>query len=293
MSGRPSRDAGATAVVFPGQGSQQEGMREEVRRDAPEILDELEKVMDEDPFERLADSTRFVQPAVFCRSLASWRVLRDAVRPAFLAGHSFGDISALVAADALDLRDGIRLVVARGEITAACAGDGGMLAVLKLDNEQVEEIARRHDLAVANYNAPGQVVLSGPADRLDAAADEVWAARGSPVRLAVQGAFHSRNQRAAVPRFRELLATVRFRRPRLAVIASATARPFRDPATELADSLVQPVRWTDVLHRLAGTGVTDIVEAAPGEVLCGLVRRTLEGVTARPADHVLSGLART
>lgn len=292
MSVRPPSD-GATAVLFPGQGSQQEGMREDVRREAPEILDELEKVMDQDPFEHLEESTRFVQPAVFCRSLASWRVLRGALQPDVVAGHSFGDISALVAADALDLRDGLRLVVARGEITAACAGDGGMLAVLKLDTGQVEEIARRHDLAVANYNAPGQVVLSGPADALDAAADDVWAAKGSPVKLAVQGAFHSRQQRAAVPRFREVLATVRFRRPRLAVIASATARPFRDPATELADSLVHPVRWTDVLRRLAGAGVTDVVEAAPGDVLCGLVRRTLEGVTARPAEQVLSGLART
>lgn len=279
-------------MVFPGQGSQEEGMREDIRREAPEILDELEKVMDEDPFERLEEGTRFVQPAVFCRSLASWRVLRQVVEPVVVAGHSFGDISALVAADALDLHDGLRLVVARGEITASCAGDGGMLAVLKLDTEQVEDIARSHDLAVANYNAPGQVVLAGPTAGLEAAADDVWAARGMPVKLAVQGAFHSPQQRAAIPRFQEVLSTVRFRRPRLPVIAGATARPFRDPATELASSLVLPVRWTGVLSLLADASITDIVEAAPGEVLCGLVSRTLDGVTPRPAKHVLSGLAR-
>lgn len=282
----------ATAVLFPGQGSQEPGMRADVEREAPEVLAELADAIGDDPFERLDDGTRFVQPALFCRSIASWYGVCRHHRPSVLAGHSVGEIAALVAGGALSLRDGMRLAVARGRITDACTNGGGMLAVLKLETGVVERIAGRRRLAVANYNAPGQIVLAGPRPALDGAASEIWDAGGLPVKLDVQGAFHSSAQQDAVPRFQAVLDTITFRRSRIPVYAGSNARPFRDPARELAESLVRPVRWVDVLRALRGLGVTHYIEAAPGAVLSGLVRRTLDGAIATPAQEIgLQGIA--
>src|SRR3954467_14837800 len=174
-----------TAILFPGQGSQMPGMRDLVAQHAPELLERL----GDEPFERVGESTRFAQPAIFCASLAGWYAL-DAEPPLAMAGHSLGELTALVAAGALDPFDGLELVVLRGRLMDE-AGGGTMLALLGAEIEQAEALATAHGVTVANDNAPGQVVLSGPAEALDAAAR---AARDDGLRaleLGVAGAFHS------------------------------------------------------------------------------------------------------
>jgi malonyl CoA-acyl carrier protein transacylase len=266
-----------TAVLFPGQGSQQPGMRDDVAAAAPELLDRCTELVGADPFERVDESTRFAQPAIFCASVAGWRRLE--VEPAAVAGHSLGELAALVAADALDPFDGLELVVLRGALMAA-AGGGSMLALLGADDEAAEELAGRHGVTVANYNAPGQVVLSGPADALDAVAAD---ARGQGLRamdLGVNGAFHSPAMRSAVEPFAHVLARTSFRAPRVPVVSCLTAEPMADPRRDLADALTGPVRWTATMHALCGLGADDFVDAGPGRVLAKLVRRTLEPARA-------------
>src|SRR4051812_47285975 len=152
-----------TAILFPGQGSQTPGMRDAVAEHAPELLERL----GDEPFQRVGESTRFAQPAIFCASLAGWRALDAA--PLAMAGHSLGELTALVAAGALDPLDGLELVVLRGQLMEA-AGGGTMLALLGAEVEQAEALAGAHGVTVANDNAPGQLVLSGPAQALDAVA---------------------------------------------------------------------------------------------------------------------------
>jgi malonyl CoA-acyl carrier protein transacylase len=157
--------------------------------------------------------------------------------------------------------------------------DGGMLAVLG-DDTVARRIAARHSLTIANDNAPGQMVLSGPGDTLDAAASEVKEAGLRPVRLAVKGAFHSPAMALAVPELRAALAAVDVRPPRVPVFSSITARPFDDVRGRLAEALVRPVRWRETLFALHRAGVRRYVEVGPGKVLKGLVRRTLPDVEA-------------
>src|SRR3954454_21500261 len=152
-----------TAILFPGQGSQAPGMRDLVAQHAPELLERL----GDESFDRVGESTRFAQPAIFCASLAGWRAV-DA-EPLAMAGHSLGELTALVAAGALDPFDGLQLVVLRGRLMAD-AGGGTMLALLGAEPEQADALAAAHGVTVANDNAPGQLVLSGPTAAVDACA---------------------------------------------------------------------------------------------------------------------------
>jgi acyl transferase domain-containing protein len=252
-------------------------MRERVARDRPDLIE----LVGTEPFERAHEGTRWAQPAIFCASLAGWSRLGAA--PGLLAGHSLGEIGALVAAGALDEADGLLIVSERGRLmqeAAEAAGDGGMLAALGDDRDAVDEVARRHELTVANENAPAQVVLSGPAAALDAAARELGERGLRARRLAIQGAFHSPAMERAVRPFRELLDGVEVRRPRVPVWSGVTGEPFDDVRERLAQAIAYPVRWLDVMRALAGRGARSFVEVGPGKVLTGLVRRSLEGVEA-------------
>ncbi|HLH14597.1 MAG TPA: acyltransferase domain-containing protein, partial [Solirubrobacteraceae bacterium] len=155
----------AIAGLFPGQGSHTGALREQVRRVLPELLEECDELVGADAFARAGESTRFAQPAIFCASVASWRAHRASLpAPIALAGHSLGELSALVAAGALDERAALRLAVRRGELMqSACARrDEGMLAVLGGEDADVQRLAREHRVVLANDNAPGQIVLAGP-----------------------------------------------------------------------------------------------------------------------------------
>ena len=270
-----------TAILFPGQGSQTPEMRDLVATVRPELLAMATETVGEDPFPRANDGTNFAQPAIFCASLAGWEALG---RPSgdMMAGHSLGEIGALVAAGALDEREGLELVTLRGRLmeeSGRRAGDGGMIAVLGQGaSDRAPEIAEAHDLTVANDNSPLQVVLSGATTQLPAALAQAKELGFRAMELDVTGAFHSPMMAAAVPEFERALARTTFAAPRVTVVSAVTAQPFTDPRRELADALTMPVRWRETMLTLHELGAERFVDVGPGRVLTGLAKRTLTGV---------------
>ncbi|HYJ21710.1 MAG TPA: ACP S-malonyltransferase [Solirubrobacterales bacterium] len=267
-------------MLFPGQGSQTPEMAAVVATQRPDLLSLARRELGADPFEGLGEGGGSVQPAIYCASLACWE---RAGRPrgAMIAGHSLGELAALVAAGALDDREGLRLAVARGRLMEeeAAASPGGMIAVLG-ESDATPAIARRFALTVANDNAPGQVVLSGPAAGLEGARRELRAAGLKVIRLRVAGAFHSPAMARAAVRFRAVLVTVSFRRPAVPVFSSTMSAPFAEPRADLAAALTGPVRWRQTVTRMYAAGAREFVEVGPGDILTGLVGRTLADAAA-------------
>jgi len=271
----------ATAILFPGQGSQTPEMREMVAQVRPDLLADVIRIVGEDPFLKIDDGTAFAQPAIFCASIAGWCALG---RPEaeFMAGHSLGELGALVAAGAIGERDGLSLVALRGRLMQE-AGEtlvqGGMVALLGADAaERAGKLAAAHGLSVANDNSPQQVVLSGARSLLPAAAE---AAREHGLRgviLPVTGAFHSPMMRPAVAPFQAALAKVEVRPAETTVISAVTAAPFDDVRARLVEALTSPVRWRETMLTMHEHGVERFVEVGPGQVLCGLAKRTLKDV---------------
>ena len=274
-------------MLFPGQGSQTAEMRAAVAAARPDLLELACELVGDDPFERVDDGTRFQQPAIFCASLVGWELAAAATRPVALAGHSLGELAALVAAGVLAERDGLWLVVERGRLMqeAAESNGGGMVAV-RARREEVEPLLARTGVALANENAPRQVVLAGPEAALVAAEAELAAAGIRTVRLPVAGAFHSEAMRSVVGRFRAAAASVAFAEPRIPVVSCLLAAPPPDPRDALVAGLTSPVRWVETLRALHDLGVERFVETGPGEVLTGLVRRTLPDAEAVPAAEL-------
>ena len=266
-----------TAVLFPGQGSQTPDMRETVARVRPDLLEAVLEVMAEDPFARVEEGTAFAQPAIFCASLAGWTEL-GAPSGDFMAGHSLGELGALVAAGCLDVRAGLELVALRGRLMQQ-AGEGGMLALLGAGAaDHAQELAKAHDLAVANDNCPTQVVLSGRRENLPGAASAAQELGLRAMHVPVTGAFHSPMMESAVPEFAAALSEVEFRAGAVPVMSAVTARPFDDFRLRLAEGLTRPVRWRETLIELHRLGAERFVEVGPGRVLTGLVKRTLSDV---------------
>src|ERR687896_414456 len=238
------------AMLFPGQGSQTADMRDQVERHRPDLLELAQEEVSDDLFERAGDGTRWAQPAIFCAALAGYEILKDRYEPDLMAGHSLGEISALVAAGALDAEDGL------------------------------EQVAARTNLSIANDNAPDQLVLSGALAALDEAEALLREQRVRAKRLPVAGAFHSPLMEPAVEPFRRLAEHVEVRAPRVPVLSCVTAAPFQDVREQLVQAIVSPVRWTDVMSALRDLGATRYVETGPGRVLTNLVRKSLEDVEA-------------
>lgn len=280
----------ATAVLFPGQGSQVDGMRDLVAATRPDLLDAALELVGDDPFGRVEESTRFSQPAIFCASLAGWGRLEGQVDPIALAGHSLGELTALVAGGTLDEFVALGLVALRGRLMAEAgeaSGGGTMVALLGGTPAQAAALAARHGVSVANDNAPGQVVLSGAPADLDAA---MAAARADGLRalaLDVAGAFHSPQMQPAVAPFAAALAEASWRTPAVTVYSCASAAPFTDPATELAQALVRPVQWRRTMEALVTAGAGAVVDAGPGQVLAKLARRCTPGIGAASAATLL------
>jgi [acyl-carrier-protein] S-malonyltransferase len=271
---------GQLALLFPGQGSQTADMRDQVQEHRPDLLELALAEVSDDVFERAADGTRWAQPAIFCAALAGWAQLKDRLDPAQMAGHSLGEITALVAADAIDAADGLRLVATRGRLMQE-AGGGGMMAVrVRDDRAPIEEVAAETGLTIANDNAPDQLVLSGAVDALERGEELLRERKVRAKRLPVAGAFHSPLMEPAVEPFRDVVAQIEFREPRVPVLSCVTAAPFEEVGEQLVAALTNPVRWTDVLRALQARGATRFVETGPGKVLTGLVRKTLDGVEA-------------
>jgi [acyl-carrier-protein] S-malonyltransferase len=273
---------GLTAILFPGQGSQTPEMRDTVAEARPDLLSLASEVVGEDPFARVDDGTKFAQPAIFCASLAGWETLG---RPSgeFMAGHSLGELAALVAAGCLRERDGLELVALRGRLmqeSGERAGDGSMLALLGSGAaDHAADLAGAHGLAVANDNSPQQVVLSGDRSAFEAASVAAKELGLRAMELPVTGAFHSPMMAGAVPEFTEALARVDVTSPDgVTVMSAVTAAPFEDVRAQLAQALTMPVRWRETLLALRELGAERFVEVGPGRVLTGLVKRTLRDV---------------
>jgi [acyl-carrier-protein] S-malonyltransferase len=271
----------ATAILFPGQGSQKAGMRDAVAKTRPDLLEMAIAVVGEDPFPRAGDGTNFAQPAIFCASLAGWQALGSPSGD-YMAGHSLGELAALVAAGALRERDGLELVTLRGRLmheSGQRAGAGGMVALLGPGAaERAPEIALAHRLVIANDNSPQQIVISGASAELSGAIEHAKELGLRALELDVTAAFHSPMMAAAVPEFTAALARTEFAPSRVPVISAVTVRPFEDPRRELADALTTAVRWRETMLALHELGVGRFVEVGPGRVLTGLAKRTLRDV---------------
>jgi len=291
------------AVLFPGQGSQYVGMGKEICEAYPEAAaifnraDEilgfpLSKLCFEGPEGELTDTVN-TQPAVFTTSLALWEALQNrwsGDEVSFVAGHSLGEYTALVASGALSFEDGLRLVRERGRLMkeAGLQNPGGMVAVIGLDPKVLEEIcqlvAERTGkcIRIANYNSPQQFVIAGHKEALEEAATlakEKGARRVIP--LAVAGAFHTELMNSAREGMRKALSSVRFRPPKVPLIANTTAKPVTEPEEirdELLRQLESPVLWVDSVNLMAREGVDTFIEVGPKKVLTGLVKRTCRGV---------------
>lgn len=247
---------------------------------AEEILDvPLRRICWEGPEDDLT-RTENAQPAILLHSYVAWRLLPDPVRASarVAAGHSLGEFTAYLVAGALSFPDALRLVRRRGELMAR-SDEGTMAAVLGLDDEQVEEVCEAVEgvVVAANYNAPGQVVISGSVEAVKRASERAGEAGARRVlALDVSGAFHSPLMEVAREGLAEALQEVELRDPGFPVVANVTAEPVTDgeQARELlVRQLTSPVRWADTVARMRGFGVDRWLELGPGNVLAGLARR--------------------
>lgn len=254
----------------------------EVIRGADAIMDfPLSRLMFEGPEEELT-ATVNAQPAIFVTSIAMLRCLQLPLDVAFAAGHSVGEYSALVAAEAMSFEDGLRLVRERGRLMHEAGNDmpGGMLAVLGLDASAIEAACASVAPLVAcaaNYNAPGQVIVSGDEAGL-AAAEAALKARGAKrvVRLNVSAAFHSPVMAGAAAKLRAAIDRVPIRAPKWPVVGNVAARLLtteEDIRGELAEQIASPVRWEASVRAMVDAGVTTFLEIGPGKVLTGLLKR--------------------
>jgi [acyl-carrier-protein] S-malonyltransferase len=282
------------AYVFPGQGSQSTGMGWDLYNSYPsakEIFDEadaslgfpLSRLCFEGPDEELT-KTHNVQPAILVVSIASLKALEEATianfpSPTFVAGHSLGEYTALVATGVLSLADAVLLVRERGRLMyeAGLKNPGGMLAVIGLDEETVKGISLHSGTEISNLNCPGQIVISGAIEAL-AKANELAKTRGARVLipLKVSGAFHSALMEPIIAKFSKIVSGFEFNPPVVPIISNVNARPLIDIdqiKEELVKQLRNCIRWQGSVEYMMHSGVTTFYEIGPGRVLSGLIRR--------------------
>ncbi len=276
------------ALIFPGQGSQSVGMGKGLFERFPRYVEEADHVMGlsmrelclTDPG-RLLSSTRFAQPAIFLVNalhLAAWREETGA-EAAWLAGHSLGEYSALLAAGVFDFKTGLQIVKKRGEVFTKASGS--MAAVVGLTAQELRAFlaSRRHtELDLANFNSLNQVVLAGPPAALAAVRPELESTCGAMFHpLQVSGAFHSRYMRGLKEEFEAFLASCRFNEPTLPVVSNVTARPYEPGIVceYLVEQVDHPVRWRESLRYMLRQGVDDWVELGNGRILSSLVKAVL------------------
>lgn len=294
------------AFVFPGQGSQFVGMDKDLYETsalAKELFDKADEilgfkitdVMFAGTDEQLKE-TKVTQPAVFLHSVISALCLGDDFKPAMVAGHSLGEFSALVASGALSFEDGLRLVAARANaMQKACeANPGTMAAIIGVDDEKVEEIcaevSKDGKLVIpANYNCPGQLVISGDIEAINEACEklkEAGAKRALP--LKVGGAFHSPLMQPAKDELQAAIEQTTFSTPKCPVYQNVDAKPYTDAAeikANLIAQLTSPVRWTKSVQNMIADGADDFTECGPGKALQGMIGRIDKAVSAHSIEQ--------
>lgn len=300
----------AYSLIFPGQGSQEAGMgkdfydafssaREIFLRADQALGFSLSDIIFNGPEEELR-RTAFTQPAILTVSTAILECLKKEAginpAPLSLAGHSLGEYTALVASGVLSLEDGVRLVHLRGRLMqeAVPEGEGAMAAILGLDQESVSAVcsaaAPGGECQPANFNSPGQVVISGNTAFVHAAMEKAKEAGAKKtVLLNVSAPFHSRQMRPVADQLREAFGSLMWNEPSVAIISNALARPVRSVAEiqqALFDQTFMPVLWHDSVIRMADDGVDTFFEIGPGSVLTGLVKKCRKGVTAQTCTSV-------
>ncbi|WP_462402049.1 ACP S-malonyltransferase [Pseudomonas sp. Marseille-QA0332] len=289
------------AFVFPGQGSQSLGMLAELGAQHPLIIEtfqeasealgyDLWQLVQQGPEDQL-NQTDKTQPAILTASIALWRLwlAEGGARPAFVAGHSLGEYSALVAAGSLTLKEAVKLVERRGRLMqeAVPAGHGAMAAILGLEDADVlaicAEAAEDEVVSAVNFNSPGQVVIAGNKAAVDRAI-ELCKAKGAKraLPLSVSVPSHCALMKPAAERFAEAVGAIAWQAPRIPVVQNVTAAVAADLAglkQDLLAQLHQPVRWVECVQALAAKGAVNLVECGPGKVLAGLNKRCADGVT--------------
>lgn len=292
-----------SAAIFPGQGAQSVGMGRDIVETHPaarRVFDQASAILGIDlasicfngPAEAI-EATDVQQPAIFTTSIATWQALLEttpqACRFDAMAGLSLGEYTALHLAGAMAFEDALRVVQRRGQLMqeAAVAQAGGMVSVVGMDEAKLlalcEEASPAGPVRPANFNAPGQIVVSGAKAGCDRIVGLIEQQGGRAVPLKVAGAFHSPLMQPAADGLREALERIAIRTPSVPVIANVNAEPHRDPATIrawLVQQLVQPVQWCRSVEYLVGTGFGRFVEFGPGRVLMGLMRRINRSVSA-------------
>ena len=279
------------AFVVPGQGSQFSGMGKDLYENVPVAKELFEKANEILGF-RITDimfsgtdeelkQTFVTQPAVFLHSVIMAKALGEEFKPDMVAGHSLGEFSAVVAAGALDFEDGLRLVAKRAAaMQKACeAQPSTMAAVLGLEDQVVEDICAKIDgvVVAANYNCPGQLVISGSIEAVDAACEQLKAAGARrALRLPVGGAFHSPLMEPAKVELQAAIEAAPFKAPVCPVYQNVDAKPYTDPEQIKANLIAQltaPVRWTYIVQNMLADGADSFVELGPGAVLQGLIKK--------------------
>lgn len=274
--------------VFPGQGSQKQGMGSELFDEFKELTAQADEILGysikrlciENPYSNL-NKTQFTQPALYVVNALSYlkKIQETDIKPDFVAGHSLGEYNALFAAEAFDFETGLKLVRKRGELMSMVS-NGGMAAVMGLNEEQVSEVLIDHHLHaidIANVNAPYQIVISGQKEDIDKAAT-IFEAKTDVTMflpLNVSGAFHSRYMNHAKQEFEQFLDTFHFAPLSIPVISNVYARPYSSEVIKptLADQINHSVKWTESIRFLMEKGQMEFEEIGPGNVLTGLIRR--------------------